>query len=176
MATERVKIQQTVPDTLAVIGRLVKIKLKNGDIWGSKKSAILATDPRGRELYIVPDVNAQDFKPLSGAKKAAEGMVRRFHGSSGSSRPTGMAMVTMPDAVPDTVNVLGEVREIVYEPHTPSPKAGTMWFHEIGDMGPGQSGSVVILATDVKGQNAFLLVTKRGKNGTPYVNNRGLVG
>lgn len=176
MTTETVKIQQTIPDTLAVIGRLVRIKLKNGDTWNTKTRSILATDPRGRELYIVPDVDASDFKKLTGAKRAAEGMVRRFHGSSGSSRPTGMAVATMPSAVPDTVKVIGEVKEIVYEPHTPSPKAGVMWFHEIGDLGPGQSGSQVILATDTNGQNAFLLVTKRGKGGAPYINSRGIVG
>ncbi len=69
---------------------------------------------------------------------------------------------------------LGRVSVINYVPEYPSKKADTEYTHTSGDTGEQILKSNLILATDEKGKNLYLIKDKKSKY--PFVNERGVIG
>ena len=69
---------------------------------------------------------------------------------------------------------VGRISQINYIPEFPSKKSGQEFYHISGDTGEKTLKSNLILATDSKGKNLYLLKDKESK--LPFFSKRGIIG
>lgn len=92
-----------------------------------------------------------------------------FHGS----KPARKRMVSYENPTGPLIKI-GRIRRIDYEPEFPSKHRGTQFYHMSGDTGSRKLPSNLILATDEKGENFYLIKDKPGKY--PLFSERGILG
>ncbi len=73
-----------------------------------------------------------------------------------------------------TLIKVGRISEIKYRPEFPSEHEGVEFYHRSGDTGEEVLPSNLILATDSKGENFYLIKDKKSKR--PYFSGRGIIG
>lgn len=180
-ATTAAAAAASIPSELATIGTLESVKYQSSGgrmrTWRAPRGRIayLCTDASGKDLYVAFASRSTRFRPLSRSRNADSGaakMTKRFHGIS---RPTHQLQLEMDTEIPSELRRLGEVKEILYKPLEPSPKAQSYWSHEAGDLGPGKADTVTLLCTRLDGSGLFFVVQQRDR-GYPRVTERGIVG
>ncbi len=102
-------------------------------------------------------------------KKNPTGLYESFHGTS----PIRTRKVTYENPEGTLVKI-GRLIRIEYAPEYPSKHTGTRFYHDSGDTGTKMLKSNLILATDTKGKNLFLVRDKESKY--PFFSSRGVIG
>lgn len=98
-------------------------------------------------------------------------LYRSFHGTS--PRRVVRLTMEMPDKGEKLIKI-GRLRRIEYECEEPSNLAGTVFYHDAGDTGSKMVPSNIILATNQKGTQLYLLKEKKGR--WPYFSSAGIIG
>lgn len=98
-------------------------------------------------------------------------LYKKFHGTL----PTRTRKVTYEPPNPKQPLIkLGRLSQINYVPEFPSKRIGVEYYHQSGDTGVKKLKSNLILATDLKGKNLYLI--RDGKSKYPIVTGRGIIG
>lgn len=95
---------------------------------------------------------------------------REFH----ETEPQELVEVEIED-YPKRGIVIGRLRSFVYESWKPSKRAGSLWEHEVGDLGSGKVGTEYWVFTDEHGKGLFIAKVKGGDR-YPQLTSRGVVG
>lgn len=99
------------------------------------------------------------------------GLYKEFHGTL----PTRIRKVSYEPPNPNQPLIkLGRMSQINYVPEFPSKRKGVEYYHKSGDTGYKTLRSNLILATDLKGKNLYLI--REGKSKYPIVTGRGIIG
>ena len=107
----------------------------------------------------------EDVNPIKSS------LYESFHGNP----PKGVRKVfyNPPSSVEPLVKI-GDLSEIRYRPTEPSQYSGTEFYHKSGDTGEQILKTNLILATDAKGENLYLVRDKDIKR--PFFNDMGIIG
>ena len=99
------------------------------------------------------------------------GLYEKFHGR----QPTKSRKISFEPPNPKQPLIkLGRMSQINYVPEFPSSRVGVEYYHKSGDTGYKTLKSNLILATDLKGKNLYLI--RDGKSKYPIVTGRGIIG
>ena len=150
------------------------IKIAPTDLWNVEKIQYDISERKfgvvivssGQKLYMY----ASDLIYYDSPKKTPVGLYEAFHGT----KPTVRKIKYQPPNPKEPLIKVGRIRRIEYEPEPPSKLKNIRFYHEMGDTGSKVLESNVILATDKKGKNLYILRDKKSKH--PFFSSRGIIG
>ena len=102
-------------------------------------------------------------------KKNPVGLYESFHGVPPSKRTK-----VYYEPPPKELIQIGNLVQLNYQPRVPSERHKTEFYHKSGDVGNKILKTNLILATDSKGKNLYLV--KATKNKRPYFSKLGIIG
>ncbi|MDP2954256.1 MAG: hypothetical protein Q8O76_13195 [Chloroflexota bacterium] len=76
---------------------------------------------------------------------------------------------------PDKMIIIGKLCSFVYQSFKPSKRAGSLWEHEVGDLGSSNAGTEFLVCAGPDGRGLFLVKVK-GSDRYPQLTSRGVVG
>lgn len=144
-----------------------------GWYWGSQGPF----PTRDKALNVMRAVFASGYTPKHNVthdeKRSAprSKLFEAFHGVQPQSAKT--VFYEAPDKSKPLLKI-GDISQLNYRPTGPSLKKGTEFYHKSGDTGNRMLKTNLILATDQKGKNLYLLKKSRSKY--PVFTSRGVIG
>ena len=108
--------------------------------------------------------------PIAMRRSNPVSLYEQFHGA----RPKGARVIEFVNPK-GTLIKIGKLSEIRYCPDKPSKHAGTEFYHKSGDTGEKMLKTNLILATDQKGENLYL-IKNDPRMKRPYFSDRGIIG
>lgn len=157
------------------------MKVKGSSISGTNKEALLAEQKRlkaeGARTRLVKSGRMRwgkswkQYYTLWWWRRRNPNLYKSFHGAE----PMRVRKIKFDEPNPkEPLIKIGRLSQLNYIPEFPSKKSGTEFYHISGDTGEKTLKSNLILATDSKGKNLYLLKDKRSRY--PVFSGRGILG
>lgn len=139
-------------------------KVKGGWRWGRHGHVYPNREGAVRQMRAAFAAGYSE-NPVGGAEK----LYQDFHGN-----PPAETVKVYYEPPTQPLVKIGDLSEIKYRPTGPSSHVGTEFFHKSGDTGEQMLKTNLILCTDSKGKNIYLV--KKSKSKYPVFTNRGIIG
>jgi len=175
----RKKKKNPIPHSVATVNSVLRklgfkerlAKGKDYYYWHSGDAERFAES--GVYVYRIQQMTVEnwvrDLMRRKAALKNPEGLYDAFHGSP----PMRIRKVRYEPPKSPLIKI-GKLVRVEYQPEHPSKRTGTRYYHEMGHTGTSILKSNLILATDQKGKNLYLLKDKDTKY--PYFSKLGIIG
>lgn len=134
-------------------------------------AGLMTSDPRDGAWWCFPGLGGCNLK----AKRLKENPIHNELYESFHGNPPMRVSRMHYEPPKGTLVKLGTLAELHYRPEFPSQHKGTEFYHTAGDTGEKVLKSNLILATDQKGKNLYLLKID-SKSRYPFVSSRGIIG
>ena len=166
------------PETELLIRKIKGNPMKRGQMikLGKEFVCSFCNKPANtKDKYIIAVGKKQyHMKCFQEARKIKNPDSKLYHDFHGAS-PARVRKIEYENPDPSVPLVkIGRLSQINYVPEKPSTKTGSEFYHVSGDTGEKTLKSNLILATDSKGKNLYLLRDRKSK--FPVFNERGIIG